>query len=192
MSIVLVTTPGLSTANSYVTVAEADAYHETRLHSNDWLVSGEVKAAALVMATRLLDAYYSWTGDPLTQPQLPYLPAGAYRAWTGNATSATQSLSWPRVGMLTRNGFPLPSDAIPQELKDATSEFARQLIVADRTLDLSADVQGIKSVKAGPVTIAFKDMMELKVIPNVVHTLLVPSWTTLYGYGARNAVFEVL
>lgn len=181
MSVTVIATPADPLANSYCTVEEADAYHDARLHATDWLVSGDVKAAAVVMATRLLDAYYSWTGSVLTAPPTPGLPQGAYRAWTGAASTETQALCWPRTGMYSRNGYALGSGEIPQPLKDATAEFARQLIAADRTLDSDAEVQGLRSVRAGSVTIAFRDMITSKAIPDAVHTLLVPSWTTVYG-----------
>lgn len=181
MSVIIIATPGAADANSYCTEAEADAYHEARLHADDWLVSGDVKAAALVMATRLLDAYYSWTGDPSTQPQSPKLPRGAYYAWTGAASSEEQALCWPRTGMYTRNGFTIASGEIPTTLKYATAEFARQLIVADRSLDNDVEAQGITSLKAGPVSLSFKDAIIPKVMPDAVQSLLVPSWIIKRG-----------
>lgn len=190
MAITLVTTPADPSANSYATVAEADAYHETRLHDEAWLVSGEVKNAALVMATRLLDAFYSWTGDVATAPQSARLPKNAFFAWTGAASTETQNLCWPRTGMYTRNGYAIPSGEVPNALKDATAEFAMQLITADRSLDSDVSAQGITEIKAGSLGVKFKDMVESKVMPDAVHSLLVPSWTTVVGY--TNAIFKVL
>ena len=255
---ILVTTPGSPTANSYCTVAEADAYHETRLHSSAWpanisasvviggitltvvapgtagnswtaeavlaagnsqpmsvalvdtditvtlgtgiagaidptkntvalvaaaltslsgvsvAISGtgsisvtaktsftggsnieEVKNVALTMATRLLDSMYSWA------------------EWS---TTTTQSLQWPRIGVLDFLQLSnIPDYEIPDRLKEATAEFARQLIVSDTTANSDIETQGIKSLSAGPVSLAFKDSITPKVVPDAVINLI-PSW----------------
>lgn len=190
MALTLIATPAASDANSYCTVAEGDAYHESRLFTDTWTdASAAEKATALVMATRLLDAFYSWTGDAMTQPKSPKLPKGAYYAWTGLATTSTQALCWPRTGMLTRNGYAIESGEIPNGLKDATAEFARQLLAADRTADNDVEAQGLKSLSAGPVSLSFQDMVYRKLIPDAVHELLVPSWCIVYG---GSSLFKVL
>ena len=153
----LVATPGAVNANSYCAVAEADTYHDARLFSTDWsgaLVS--VKTVALIMATRVLDYTYTWASWP-TSPQ-------------------TQSLQWPRTGLLARNGLKFVDGAtIPDEIKNATAELARQLIIADRTLDSDIETQGISSLSAGPVSLSFKDGVYAKVIPDAVFNMI-PSW----------------
>jgi len=57
LTLILETGAGLANANSYATVAESDAYHDGHLYATAWTgaTSGN-KAAALVMATRLIDA----------------------------------------------------------------------------------------------------------------------------------------
>ena len=186
-------TPGAANANSYLTVAEADAYHESHLYSEVWDdADADQKIKALIMATRLLDAFYSWSGSSLTQRQSSRLPAYAYYTWTGDAADGTQGLCWPRTGMVNRNGYDIPETEIPQALKEATAEFAKQLIVSDRTADNDIDVQGITSVKAGSVSLTFKDMIESKVIPDAVQWLLVPSWIVLYENESLQPFFQVL
>lgn len=172
MAITIVVTPAAADANSYGSVEEGDAYHEAHLYGDDWTDASETeKAAALVMATRLLDA----------------MP----RAWTGSASTETQALGWPREGMLSRNGYALASGEIPVDLKNAEFEFARQLLTADRTADNAITIQGIASVKAGSVAVTFKDSSAEGVderlamrrrdsleamVPDAVIVLLVPSW----------------
>jgi len=186
---ILIATPAAANANSYATVAEADAYSDSRLFTDDWLTGTADKERALAMATRLLDAFYTWTGSAVTQKQSQNLPKFAFYAWTGTPSTETQALCWPRQGMYSRNGFAIPSGEIPQPLKDATSEFARQLLVADRSADNDIEAQGITSIKAGPVSLTFKDMIEKKVIPDAVHSLLVPSWCIK---ASTPSIFEVL
>jgi hypothetical protein len=187
----LVATPGASNANSYATVAEADAYHATRLHSETWLdATASEKTAALIMATRLLDAFYS---NPAINHAIGTVapPKNTIWAWTGTASTSTQVLCWPRIGMLNRNGFAIDSAIIPQELKDAVSEFGWQLLGTDRTLDNEIDSKGITQVTAGPITLKFKEDQYSKVMPDAVQGLLVPSWI-VYIYGTLPAVFQVL
>jgi len=173
MAVTIVATPGAVNANSYLTTAEDDAYQASRLHAGS-KPTADNQARALVTATRLIDAHYSWAGESAAIAKGEKI---AY-AWTGSPASETQALCWPRTGMYTRNGFVIASGEIPQALKDAVSEFAHQLLVSDRTLDNEVSAQGITSLRAGPVSLSFKDTIEAKVIPDAVHNLLVPSWYT--------------
>lgn len=177
----LVTTPGAADADSYATLAEALAYNASRPFATDWVASGVTdgnREAALMQATSLLDLSFQWTGVP---------------------TDGVQALCWPRTGMLTLNGFPIPTDEIPARLKNAESELARQLLVADRTADLDSETGALKSVGVGSVNVTFQDksgsaasslsMMDAairrmrpefadinKAIPDAVRLMLVPSW----------------
>ena len=63
-------------ANSYAAVADGDAYFEGHLYASAWTAATSgTKAAALVMATRLVDSQFQFNG---------------YRA------HETQALQWPR------------------------------------------------------------------------------------------------
>lgn len=164
----LITTPAGASSNSYATLLEAEAYAETHLYASGWnAASDDAKEQALLMATRLLD--------------------GMQRAWTGTATTDTQALGWPRLGMLSRNGFAIASGEIPVALKNAQAEYARQLVGSDLTETSDVVAQGITSVKAGPVAVSFRGQeqehgalarrwaLEFQV-PDAVIALLVPSW----------------
>lgn len=165
-------TPGASDANSYATIVEADAYFDGHLYGADWVAAtSETKTKALIMATRLLDAWFQWTGS---------------------AATATQALGWPRNGMASRNGYPIDPSVIPQDLKNAEAEFAQGLILANVTQSNTTADQGITEVKAGPVMVKFKEDIERKVVPDSVRELIPPSW---YEDGVDEGapfVFEVL
>lgn len=149
-------TPGGATANSYCTVAEADTYHDDHLYASAWSAASDTqKAAAVITATRLLDAWVEWSGL---------------------AASSTQALCWPRSGMLTRNGYSILSTVVPQTLKDATAEFARQLLASDLTETNEVVAKGITELKAGSIALKFKEAVEKHVVPDAVLALLVPSW----------------
>lgn len=172
----IVATPGAANANSYATIAEATTYHGGRLNADAWTDADDAtRESALIMAATFLDA----------MPQ----------AWTGQAADpAVQALSWPRVGMKNRHGYAIDSTVIPQTLKNAQAEFARQLIEADRLADNDVANQGITSLKAGPVSLSFKEkdtatkeseMVPANptanaagsaMVPDSVKVMLVPSW----------------
>ena len=116
---------GIADANSYATVEECDTYHEGHLYPQAWTAaSPERKAAALVMASRTINANFTFNG------------------WR---TTAGQALEWPRYEA------PDPSsqggtwygaqasyyaeNAVPYVLKAATCEMARELLAANRTAD---------------------------------------------------------
>jgi len=159
VALVLNATPGSPSANSYATVAEADSYHESRLFTTDWTgATTAVKEAALVWATRLIDDMYIWYNYPTTD---------------------TQALQWPRLGMVASNRrVTIDQGAIPIELKEAVSEFARQLIVSDLSANNSVLVNGISSLSAGPISLSFKESFLVQVIPDAVDNMI-PTW---WGY----------
>jgi len=175
------TTPGSATQDSYATIEEFDTYAENRLPVLDLVTTATdaQKEAALRMAARSLDANF---------------------VWTGAAVDAVQALTWPRSGMLTRNGFDIAeagAESITKPLKDAQCELAYQLLGgADLISDNEAASKGVSSVKAGSVAVSFHsfdfssveavDMFLRRLtsefnyvsvaIPGEVRRLLVPSW----------------
>jgi hypothetical protein len=153
----LVTTVGAADANAYVTLTVADQYHLDRpAVGTTWDdANPRQKTAAILWATKLLDSLYDWTG------------------WV---VDETQALLWPRNGMWYRSGYYVPSTIIPTEIQEATAEYARQLLVSDRAGDSDVETQGIKSLKAGPVSLVFKDDVIAKVVPDAVFHLIPQEW----------------
>lgn len=176
MPFVLDATAGGANANSYLTVAEFLAYLETayELTENPNVLDD---APLLGLATRTLNSIYSGKRR-LIRPKGEAAYYLITPSWTGSPATTTQALPWPRIGMFDRNGNAIASNVIPQALKDATAELARQFKVGDRTLDSDVSIQGITSVRAGSVSVSFKDMIETQTIPSAVFDLLVPSWLT--------------
>lgn len=127
MALVLVSTPGSASANTYALLAEAEAYALTLTVKDDWLAADDpTKNAALVQATRGLDNL----------------------RWKGlKSTVITQPLQWPRAWVTDRDGFALASDTIPQKIKDATCEFAIRIVADDRAADAGGLVY--KSLELG-------------------------------------------
>lgn len=117
MAITIVATPGSASANSFVTLAEAQAYVDGRLNIDNWTAaSTDNQNRALVEATREL----------------------CNRDYVGRRVDATQVLEWPRffavnpdapLGGVTYYG----TTVVPDRIKDATCELALQFILAGTT-----------------------------------------------------------
>lgn len=138
MAVAVVSTPGATDANSYVSVADADAYFNNRLRSATWTAaSTDDKGRALIMATADLDANVEW--DIST---------------TGWRTHSTGALEFPRVAVETRTGDAFyDKESIPPFLVEMTCEQALAHLTGERTTD--ADARGVTSVTAGAVSVTF-------------------------------------
>ena len=114
---------GKADANAYANAADCDAYHEGHLYATAWVgATAEQKDAALVMATRLIDAEYQFGGVKAT---------------------FVQALQWPRAECRDVDASDeLPSNAVPKAVRDATCEQARELLIVDRTA--APDGEGLK------------------------------------------------
>lgn len=158
-----------------------------------------ILVAAVITALAGVTASYSGTGStriPVTtvktfsggtfneETKLPALIMAAQQLtslvdWTGYVTASTQRLPWPRTGMMQRNGIAfVASGVIPEEVKAAQFELARLLVLEDRTTESSGAATGLTYLRAGSVTMKFRDFGDLsaKVLTSVVWDLLVPSW----------------
>lgn len=184
----IIATPGAANANSYLTLVEAQAYFDTRLALAGW-DDADDQSVLLIMATRMIDAMF--------QPLKIYMPGPpphyrVRRHWSGTPATTTQKLAWPRSGMYDANGNAIAVNVIPQALKEAVAEFAGQLGNEDRTLDNDVIAQGLTSVRAGSVSLTFKDNFLTSVLPDAVMALMPPSWFTDELYeGAVQAEFDV-
>jgi len=115
----LVATVGGSNSNSYVTLAEAEAYFEDRINSSangNWenTSAGEPrsdaeKSAALVTSTRRIDE----------------------EQFRGYKVTSTQALKFPRANITDEDGHYFATDSIPEPVKQATFIVALELLRAD-------------------------------------------------------------
>lgn len=106
MTVTVIATPGAADANSYLTVAEGDAFADERLGTLTWSSSTEAdKSKALVQATRYMDT-------------LQYI---------GDKASTTQALLWPRSDA-TCGDKQYADDVIPPEVQQATFDLAEGLL----------------------------------------------------------------
>lgn len=110
MALIVENGTGMSTAESYISVADADAYFSAR-NLTLWADAGfstTEKEGCLRRATDFLTASYRGR-------------------WTGRRASTTQALDWPRLDVprseADGSGF-YPSDAVPVEVVRACAELA--------------------------------------------------------------------
>jgi len=159
-------TAGSSTANSYISVAEADDYFAAHLESSFWSISAAKKQAALVQATNRIDR--EKFGGQLTN-------------------RIVQKLQFPRSYVLTRDTRTSPvatfetlgyyyrdPNTIPNEIKQATCEMALYLLKrvgGEFTVD-DNDLETLSNYKVGPLDLAIKDGIKADRLPTTVQDLL--------------------
>lgn len=138
MTLIVETGSGSSTAESYLSVADADAFHAKAGDPAAWASATTTeKEIALRQATQYIDDRYA-------------------RQWRGHRVQQAQALRWPRYGDADDDGFALDGTSIPQKLKDAVATVALEILggaspfVTETTPgDLTA-----KSITVGSISIS--------------------------------------
>lgn len=123
---------GLSTAESYISVADADTYIAAfKGADTTWDAATEsAKEIAARQATQYIDGFYNWIGE---------------------VYSSTQALDWPRNYVYDERGYLV--EGIPTNLEQATAEV---MFLAIAGTSLTEDV-----TKASRVTREKVDVIEV-------------------------------
>ena len=136
MALIVEDGTGLTTAESYLSVVDADAHHVlfgTAAASWSSLSTGQ-KEIALRKATRYIDASYSFRGE---------------------RKRVEQALLWPRVGYGTDEVYE-PSGSWPVPLlRQATAELAVKAAAGELLVDEDSRIVTEKTV--GPITVKYGD-----------------------------------
>lgn len=137
MSLTVEDGSGLSTADAYVSLTTADAYHSA--HGNAaWTGTNAAKEAAIVEATAWIDRTYRGR-------------------WTGQRRIDTQSLAWPRRYGSDEDGYEIAYSSVPTAVVNATCEAALK-IIGGTTLDPDTERGGrIKSESVGSLSVTYMD-----------------------------------
>jgi hypothetical protein len=138
--------------NSYVAVAAADTYFETRIDSANWTTAAEaLKEDALVTATQLIDN----------------------RSWIGSAVSSSQALAWPRKNTSHYNPrlnleVNFTESEIPNEVKIAVYEQALHLLNNEDLL--AQTTQTFESISIGSISLSDTngDVTRTSITPSIV------------------------
>jgi hypothetical protein len=155
---------GLANANTYALAADGDAYHDGHLYASAWTAATTAnKEKALAMATRLMDGLFQFNGFKRL---------------------STQALQWPRrecrdpdisngvvPGLLLARGPYLDETKVPPLVVNATCEFARALLVEDRTDN--PEGEGLRLLDIiGSARVEFDAADRQPVVPEIVQTML--------------------
>lgn len=126
----LITTPKAANADSYCTVAEADAYHAARGANSEWTSLADVasKERQLKWAARTLDTMFRFIGTRASQGQ---------------------SRAWPRSNAVDPDGYLLDNTVVPGAILDAHAELAFQLLKEDWTQGTGSVLD--EGVQVGPI-----------------------------------------
>lgn len=144
MTLIVETGAGLSTAESYASVAEADTYHSSAGQGDAW---GDIddKEVALRLATNYMGQKYR-------------------TRWAGVRRSASQALDWPRYDVRMIDGpgsgsgsygtFPnyYPFDTVPIEVKRACMELALKTAAGSLLTDTD---RLTSSERVGPLAVSY-------------------------------------
>ncbi len=133
MSLEVETGTGSATAESYCSVADADARH-TAFGNAGWTGADTVKEQALRKATAYMEQAYRdrWKGTKL------------YRA---------QALSWPRYGAIV-DGWDIDSTVVPNEVRDACADLALRALTETLNPDLT---RAVIREKVGPLETEYSE-----------------------------------
>lgn len=158
MAITVDATPSGASANSYVTVAEADAYVDVHVLSptsrDSWsALEVDDKARLVIQATRQLDWYFEWEGIK---------------------TIFNQPLDWPRSNVYRDYLDYVDPETIPSEIQEATIELALWLQVNGDNVPV-ADNNQYSKIDVGPISIDFNDnaaIPALRYIPDKIVSIV--------------------
>ncbi|MFP1634092.1 DnaT-like ssDNA-binding protein [Zhengella sp. ZM62] len=128
-------TIGGASADTYGTVAEADAYFLARGVSS-WTGTDAAKEAALIKAATYLDNVYRGR-------------------WKGRALTMTQARAWPRGWVVNAEGYAVDPNTIPTQVKNAQFEAAL-LLIGGTSLEATID-RAVKSETVGPISVTYMD-----------------------------------
>lgn len=141
-------TIGGDSANSYVTVAEADGYFADRHDSGEWdAITSPAKDTLLILASRTLDWRVNWIGLPLTDDQ---------------------AMEWPRKDKACKivlNGT-VDDPELPDILLMAVYETAYNFLESGDSIAAN----DLDSIKLGRLTIDFNEAKpaETNMVPDSI------------------------
>lgn len=143
--------------NTYVSLKEADAYLSRKQLSGGWIRDLDYaldlpeliafQEEILIEATAALDRL----------------------GFNGSIARYDQPLAWPRMRMRDREGRSIPSNVVPQAVRDATCELALHLLSKPEAKPASA----VARKRVGDLEIQYRATLPDPVLP-IVRQLLAP------------------
>jgi hypothetical protein len=127
MTLIVEDGTGLSTAEAYTSVADADARH-TAMGNTAWTGTTAAKEAALRRATQFMEQRFR-------------------SRWKGTRHTRDQALSWPRYGA-EADGYALDSTSVPDDIANACADLALRALADDLNPD---QTRAVIREKVGPL-----------------------------------------
>ena len=142
---------GITGANSYVSVAEADDYYvvDTNFAATWADLDTSEKEARLAWASRVLDQKVVWAGVKAVE---------------------TSGLRWPRQGAIDRDGVEIEDNIVPVQVKQAALEMLKVLTSSDLTAGQNIDY--LKELRVDVIELIWQDRQGQSNIPNIINELL--------------------
>jgi hypothetical protein len=134
MTIVVEDGTGLTNANSYCSLVDANTYNLGNVYYSDYwdALDDDVRENHLIKASEYLDIYVDWFGTRVYE---------------------TSGLRWPRSGVIDLDGNAIDDGIIPVNLAKATAEMAYFLSKEDRFAE--PDTKGISQLKVDVIELVF-------------------------------------
>lgn len=163
-------------ANSYISITDAQTYHDNSLYAAEWHNATSLQQKqAVVTATRIIDASCAFRG---------------YRKLT------SQPLAWPRV--LAKNdeycaGYYNPlmtslpyydENSLPRVLVEATAVVALEVLRSDRTADAGSKGITDLSLGSGALSLSLDASNAPKPLPDETLRMLSGLVRSFRGYGS--------
>ncbi len=160
MSIIVEDGTGLASAETLISVAEADSYHIKR---------GNAAWAALSLQEK----------EQCLRKANDYLRQTYRHRWKGYPVSSSQGCDWPREGVEVDGAY-LSSSATPLDVKQAISDLALKSLSATLNPD---QAQRVKREKLGPLETEYSEYSSPAPIYSAVEQILIP-----YLNGGKSSV----
>lgn len=137
MALTVETGAGLSNAESYISVSDANAYVAAYKGANaTWdAASTSTKEIAARQATQYLDGCFSWDGV---------------------ASTTTQALRWPRIGAYNENGLSLDA-TVPTKLAQACAEVMYLIVTGETITTNVSRGDRVKRSQVDVISIEYED-----------------------------------
>lgn len=165
MSLITEDGNGLSTAESFASVSEANTYHSIRGNTNWATISTAEAEEALRRATDYIEQVYG-------------------PSFMGSRVSSTQALSFPRYS-IELYGYSVASNVIPVILKNATCALAFKAASGDLSPDIT---QAVKREKIDVIEVEYMDSSSQIVRFRDIDNILAPLLTNMPSGASRKLV----
>lgn len=127
---------GLANADALASLAEVDAYHQARGNSAWMDGATSEREQAIVRATQFISTAFSFKGE--------------------RANQRDQAQAWPRSGVEDAEGYSVPSDAVPVEVRRAVAEVAlRELASPGAMTPDYTPHDRISAESVGPISVTY-------------------------------------